>query len=29
MDICSQQSPTDVQIRGTHYAACLRLNGHG
>ena len=28
MDICSQQSPTDVQIRGTHYAACLRLNGH-
>ena len=28
MDICSQQSPDDVQIRGTHYAACLRLNGH-
>ena len=28
MDICSQQSPEDVQIRGTHYAACLRLNGH-
>jgi oligopeptide/dipeptide ABC transporter ATP-binding protein len=28
MDICSQQSPEDVQIRGTHYASCLRLNGH-
>jgi len=28
MDICSEQSPVDVQIRGTHYAACLRLNGH-
>jgi hypothetical protein len=27
MDICSRETPTDVQIRGTHYAACLRLNG--
>ena len=27
MDICSEQSPEDVHIGGTHYAACLRLNG--
>ena len=27
IDICSEQSPVDVQIRGSHYAACLRLNG--
>jgi oligopeptide/dipeptide ABC transporter ATP-binding protein len=27
MDICSQQSPEDVQIRGTHWASCLRLGG--
>jgi len=28
MDICSQQEPVDVQVNGSHYAACLRLNGH-
>jgi oligopeptide/dipeptide ABC transporter ATP-binding protein len=28
MDICSEQSPEDVHVGGTHYAACLLLNGH-
>jgi len=28
MDVCSEQSPEDVRISGTHYAACLRLNGY-
>jgi peptide/nickel transport system ATP-binding protein len=29
MDICSEQTPEDVLIGGTHYAACLRLDGNG
>ncbi len=29
MDTCSAQEPHDVQVRGSHYAACLRLNGGG
>jgi oligopeptide/dipeptide ABC transporter ATP-binding protein len=27
MEDCSHQDPTDVQVRGSHYAACLRLGG--
>jgi hypothetical protein len=28
MDICSHESPVEVQIHGGHHAACRRLNGH-
>ena len=27
MDNCSRQDPADVQVKGSHYAACLRLGG--